>query len=57
MYSPTRQIIMTMLTSRDIRSLLIETATAAAAPVHAQKCMDSVRPNGYGQALDGSCVR
>jgi hypothetical protein len=57
MYSPTRQIIMTMLTFRDIRSLLIETATAAAAPVHAQKCMDSVRPNGYGRALDGSCVR
>jgi hypothetical protein len=48
---------MTMLSYRHIRHLLTETAPAAAAFVHAQKCRDSVRPNGYGRALDGSCVR
>jgi hypothetical protein len=52
-----RQIIMTMLSYRHIRDLLTETAPAAAASIHAQKCMESVRPNGFGRALDGSCVR
>ena len=48
---------MTMLTYRHIQDLLTETAPAAAAPIHAQTRMDSVRSNGYGRALDGSCVR
>jgi hypothetical protein len=48
---------MTMLTYRHIRDLLTETASAAAGSVHAQKCMDSVRQNGFGRALDGTCMR
>jgi hypothetical protein len=52
-----RQIIMTMFIHQDIRDLLIETAPAAPPVAYACKRMDTARPNGFGHALVGGCVR